>query len=74
MLKTEEGEYIYNNVAYQSKNSRVNSCGSQVVHRLYRLRNDNMSLQDYYQFMNATEDQSNVGYDVIVAEFVNKWM
>jgi hypothetical protein len=33
-----------------------------------------MSLPDYYQLMKSTEGQSNVGYDVIVAEFVNKWL
>ncbi len=26
------------------------------------------------QFMKPTEDQSNIGYDVIVAAFVNKWL
>ncbi len=73
LLKKEE-EYIYNNVAYQNKDFRVNTCGSRVVHRLYRLKNDDMSLPDYYQFMKYTKDQTNVGYDVIVAEFVNKWL
>ncbi len=65
---------MYNNVDYQSKDSRVNTCGSQVVHRLYKLKNDNMSLPDYYQFMKSTKDQTNVGYDVIAAAFVNKWL
>ena len=74
LLKKEEEKYIYNNVAYQSKDSRVNTCGSHVVHRLYRLKNDNMSLPDYYQFMKSIKDQTNTGYDVIVAEFVNKWL
>ncbi len=32
-----------------------------------------MSLPDYYQFMKSTKDQTNVSYDVTVAEFVNKW-
>ncbi len=30
------------------------------------------SLSDYYHFMKSIKDQTNVGYDVIVAEFVNK--
>ncbi len=50
----------------------MNTCGSHVVHRLYRLKNDNMSLPDYYQFMNSTKNQTNVSCDVIVAEFVDK--
>ncbi len=60
MLKKEEMKYIYNNVAYQSKDSRVNTGGSHAVHRFYRLQNDNMSLPDYYQFMKSTKDQTNV--------------
>ncbi len=64
MLKEEEEEeekYIYNNVAYQNKSSRVNTCGSHVMHRLYKLKHDNMSLPDYYQFMKSIQDQTNVG-------------
>ena len=74
LLKKMEEEYIYNNVAYQNKDSRVNTCGSHVVHRLYRLKNDDMGLSDYYQFMKSLKDQTNVGYDVLVSEFVNKWL
>ncbi len=75
MLKNEEEEkYIYNNVGYQNKDSRVNTCGSHLVHRLYNLKHDNMSRTDCYQFMKSTKDQTNVGYNVIVAEFVNKWL
>ncbi len=46
LLKKEEEKCIYNNLAYRSKDSRVNTCGSHVVHHLYRLKNDNMSLPD----------------------------
>ncbi len=52
----------------------MNTCDSHVVHRLYTLKNDNMNLPDFYQFMNSTKDQTNVGYGVLVAEFVNKWL
>ncbi len=45
-----------------------------MVHRFYKLKNDHMSLRDYYQVMKSTKDQTSVGYDVIVAEFVNKWL
>ena len=37
--------YIYNNVKYQDRDGYVNTCGSHVVHRLYRLKNDGMDLQ-----------------------------
>ena len=53
LLKKEEEKYIYNNVAYQNKDSRVNTCGSHVVQRLYKPKHDNMSLPDYYQFMKS---------------------
>jgi hypothetical protein len=74
LLEKEEEKHIYNNVAYQSKDSRVNTCGSHVVHRLYRLKNDDMSLPGYYHYMKSLKDQTNVGHDVIVAELVNKWL
>ncbi len=45
-----------------------------MVHRLYRLRQDSMSIPDYYRFMKSTKDQTNASYDVIVAKFVNKWL
>ncbi len=50
----------------------MNTCGSHAAHRLSMLKNDNMSLPDYYLLMKSTKDQTNVGCDVIVAEFVNK--
>ena len=74
LLAKEEDKYIYNNVAYQNKDSKVNTCGSHAVHRLCKLKNDNVSIPEYYHYMKSTKDQTNVGYDLIVAEFVNKWL
>ncbi len=74
LLEKEGEKYIYNNVVYQSKDSRVNTCGSHVVHRLHRPKNDNMSLPDDYQYMKSIKDQTNVTYDLLVAEFVNQWL
>ena len=70
LLEKEEGKYIYNNMAYQSKDSEVNARGSHVVRRLYRLK----SLPDCYQYVKSIKDQTNVGYDLIAAEFVSKWL
>ena len=50
----------------------VNACGSHVVHRIYRLKNDSVSLPDYYHYAKSIKDQTNVGYDLVVAEFVDK--
>ena len=74
LLEKEEERYIYNNVAYQSKDSRVNACGSHGVHRLYRLENNDVSLPDYYYYVKSIKTQTNVGYDLIVAKFANKWL
>ena len=70
----EEETYIYNNVAYRDKGSRVNTRDPRVVHRIYKLKNDDVSLPDNYQYMKSIKDQTNVCYDLIVAEFVNKWL
>ena len=71
LLENEDEKYIDNNVAYHNRDSGVNTSGSHVVHRLYKLKNDNMSLPDSHRFMKSTIDHP-VGYDVIVADCVNK--
>ena len=42
-------QYIYNHVKYQDRDGYVNTCGSHVVHRLHRLKNDGVGLQTYYK-------------------------
>ena len=44
------------------------------MHGLYRLKNDGMDLHTYYNYMNHIKDEFGVNYDIIVAEFVNKWI
>ena len=66
-------EYIYNTVKYQASEADVNTCGSHVVHRLYRLKNQHMDLDDYHNFMQGLEDDFNMTYDMIVAEFIHKF-
>jgi len=65
--------YVYNNVRFQAMDSNVNTCGSHVVHRLYRLKNENMDLKSYQKFMLKIKDEYNMGYDLIVAEFISKF-
>ena len=74
LLKQEEERTIHNMVHYQSKDSRVNTCGSHVCCRLYRFQNDDFTLSDYHRYMSWVKGQSNATYDVIVAEFVRKWL
>ena len=64
---------IYSNIKFQDRDGYVNTCGSHVVHRLYRLKNDGMDLQTYYNYMKNIKDSIGVNYDIIVAEFINKW-
>ena len=65
--------YVYNDVRFQAMDSYVNTCGSHVVHRLYRLNNEKMDLKSYQQFMRTIKDEYNIGYDLIVAEFISKF-
>ena len=66
-------EYIYNNVKYQDRDGYVNTCGSHVVHRLYRLKNDGIGLHAFNEFMKSIKDEFAINYDIIVAEFISKW-
>ena len=65
--------YIYNNIKYQDRDGYVNTCGAHVVHRLYRLKNKHINLETYYNFMKSIKDEFAIQYDIIVAEFINKW-
>jgi hypothetical protein len=49
----------------------VNTCGSHVVHRIYRLINNNMTLEDYHKFMLDLSKKSGFNFDLIVSTFVN---
>ncbi len=66
--------FMYNHVEYQNKDSSVNTCGSHVCHRIYRLKHDGMDLPTYHQFMQGIKEETDVGYDLIVAEWVRKFL
>ena len=74
LVRKEEERFIHNDVQYQSKDSKINTCGSHVANRLYRFKNDDFSLSDYHRYMTWVKERTNNSYDVIVAEFVNKWL
>ncbi|MFM7985660.1 MAG: hypothetical protein ACKPKO_40745 [Candidatus Fonsibacter sp.] len=44
-----------------------------MLRRLYRLKNDGMDLHTYYNYVKNIKDEFGVNYDIIVAEFINKW-
>ena len=62
-----DNQYIYNNVKYQDRDGYVNTCGSHVVHKLYRLKNDNMDLHAYFVFMKSIKDEFAINCDIIFA-------
>ena len=66
--------YIYSKTKYQDPDDFVNTCGSHCCHRIYRLKNDGMTLERYDDFMKSTKKQFDIGYDLIVAEFVRKFL
>ena len=65
--------YIYNNVRYQETEATVNTCGSHVVTRIYRLKNYNMNLDAYNEFMRELKDDYGITHDTVVAKFIDRW-
>ena len=63
---------IYNAVKFQSEEHKVNTCGSHVAHRLYRLHKDRMSLEAYQDFMLDLKKDTGRSYDYIVADWVKR--
>ena len=63
---------MYDNVRYQETDSAVNTCGSHVVKRIYRLKNDDMDLDSYNEFMRELKDDYGITYDAIVAKFIDR--
>ena len=66
--------YISNSVKYQDPDDFVNTCGPHCCHRIYRLKNDGMTLELYHDFMKSIKQQFDIGYDFIVAEFVREFL
>ena len=47
----DDERYMYNSVRYQETEGAVNTCGSHVVNRIYRLKHYNMDLDARKEFM-----------------------
>ena len=71
LLKPED--FVYNNVRYQQSDAGVHTGGSHVVHKLYRLKTQEMDLDAYHNFMMSLKEDFNTSYDMIVAEFIHKY-
>jgi len=64
--------YLYSTVKYQSEEHSVNTCGDHVAHRLFCLKNQNMTLAAYHDYMKQLKRDTQSSYDYIVAEFVRR--
>ena len=69
----DDERYIYDNVRYQETHSAINTCGPHVVNRIYRLKNYNMDLDAYNEFMLEQKDDYGITYDTIVANLIGRW-
>ena len=49
----DDERYMYNRVRYQEPDSAVNTCGSHVVNRTYRLKHFNMDLDPFHELMSG---------------------
>ena len=68
LLKDER--YTYNHTKYQNLGSYVDTCGSHVCHRVYRLIHDNLNLREYYEYMKKLRGAGNTSYDMSAAPFI----
>ena len=66
--------YLHNTVKFQSDEHSVNTCGSHVAHRLFRLRNQDMNIKQYQDYMKELKKQTQMSYDYIVAAWVKSEM
>ena len=62
--------YLYNTMKFQSDEHSVNTCGSHVAHRLFRLRNQDMNLKQYQDYMKELKKETQSSYDYLVAAWV----
>ena len=69
----DDERYMYSNVRYQETDPAVNTCGSHVVNKIYRLKNYNMDPDAYNEFMRELKDDYGITYDTIVAKFIGWW-
>ena len=69
----DDERYIYNRIRYQEIDADVTTCGSHIVHRIYRLKHHNMDLDAYNDFMRELKDDYGITYDTIVAKFIDRW-
>ena len=51
----------------------MNTCGSHIVNRIYKLKHYNMDLDAFNELMRELTDDYGITYDTIVAKFIYRW-
>ena len=67
-------KHIYNKIKYQSKNPNVADCGSHTCYRLYKFKNDGMTLSEYQKHMKNLCKLYGSTPDEIVTEFISHFI
>ena len=60
-------DVIYNPIEYQEDKENVNTCGRHCILRCIAMKGLNMSLEDYYKFMNDMKKKFKSNYDKVVS-------
>ena len=63
----------YNRIRYQEIDSDVNTCGSHIANRIYRLKHYNLDFDAHSEFMRELNSDFGITYDTIVAKFIDMW-
>lgn len=74
LLKKTKKKVIYNPVKYQEDNKDfidINTCGRHCCFRILKLKNNGMTLPEYYDLMKEAKNQLKLPYDAIVSELIN---
>ena len=67
-------KHIYNKIKYQSMKASVSDCGAHVSYRLYKFKNDGMTLSEYQKHIKNLCKLYGTTADQIVTEFISNWI
>jgi hypothetical protein len=75
LIKKEKDEkkfvLIYNQIQFQKKSHKINTCGRWVVNRILCMLYFDMNLDDYIKFMKKSKKDTGFSYDELVATIIN---
>jgi hypothetical protein len=74
LIKKEKDEkkfvLIYNQIQFQKKSHKVNTCGRHVINRILCMLYFDMNLDDYIKFMKKSKKDTGFNYDEIVTKII----